>query len=185
VPGAGSVAAQTPAAADASPTTSEEPAAAQRFLSAHELETLAGIGDQLVPGCVAAGVPALADRVLSVETGEVQRRVRNALGAFEHEARARHAKAWIELSPTEQGAILDAAAKTPSAQFEPPAWTKGQPVLPPGPPPEPPPASLQDHLVRLRDFVASLYFATEPGMRELGWEGNLFWDGLPECDGKG
>jgi hypothetical protein len=183
LPGSASAVAQAPvAAAGTSPPTSEQPST--RFLTAHELETLGRIGDQLVPGSTAAGVPALADRVLGVETGEVQRRFRNALGAFEHEARQRHAKPWIELGSGEQAGILDAAASTPSSRSERRAWKKGEPVSSPEPPPTARPASLHDHLVHLRDFVAGIYYSTEAGMRELGWEGNVFWDALPGCGDK-
>jgi hypothetical protein len=177
------VAAQAPVA-PAAPPPPAGPASLPQFLSPHEQETLARIGDQLVPGSGSVGVAAIADRLLSVESAKGQRRFRNALGAFEHEARVRHAKTWIELSPAEQAAILDEAAKTPSARSEPPVWTRGQPVRNPEPK-EPPPSSLRDHLVDLRDFVARIYFSSEPGMRELGWEGNLFWESLPGCDARG
>jgi len=59
-------------------------------------------------------------------------------------------------------------------------WTKGQPVEadPPGPPP---PANLRDHFDRLRDVVARAYYATESGMKELGFTGRMAWPGLPGC----
>src|SRR5512134_3506029 len=108
LPASGDVAAQAPVA-PAAPPPPAGPASLPQFLSPHEQETLARIGDQLVPGSASVGVTAMADRLLSVESAEVQRRFHNALGAFEHEARVRHAKTWVELSPAEQAAILDEA----------------------------------------------------------------------------
>ena len=152
-----------------------------RVLDEHERKTLAVIGDQLVPGSTAAGVPDLIDRVLAVEPAHELRRFRNALGAFEREARVRHSRTWLALSDAEQGAVLTEAAGTAPAVAPIPGWRPGEPVLrapSSGPPPTP---TLRDHLDYLRDTVAQAYFATERGLKEIGWDGNEIFEALPAC----
>lgn len=152
-----------------------------RALDDHERSTLAVLGEQLVPGSTKAGVPDLLDRLMAVEAPDGQRRFRSALGAFEREARTRHAKAWLELTEAEQVAILDQVSTMPSSVGRPVPWKPGQSGSPAGAAGPPPPATLRDHHDHLRGVVARVYFATEPGMTELGWTGLEFWDALPAC----
>lgn len=151
-----------------------------RLLDDHRLSMLAGLGEQIVPGSGAAGVADLLDRVMAVEAIEEQTRFLSALGAFEREARDRHARGWLEIDESQQQEILRAASTLAPAQPMPRTWTKGQPVEP-EPDGTPPPANLRDHFDRLRDLVARAYYATEPGMKELGFAGRLAWPSLPGC----
>jgi hypothetical protein len=141
---------------------------------------LSRLADQLVPGSGAAGVADLLDRVMAVESMESQTRFLSALGAFEREARDRHSRGWLEIEESQQQEILRAASTLAPAQPMPRFWTKGEPVDL-GPPDVPPPANLRDHFDRLRDLVARAYYATEPGMRELGFTGRMAWSSLPGC----
>ena len=152
-----------------------------RALDDHERATLAVLGDQLVPGSTAAGVPALLDRVLAVEPPAVLRRFRNALGAFEREARARHARPWLALSGEQRTAVLAEAAAGAPAVAPRAGWRPGEPVLRPVATSPDPPLTLRDHLDHLRNAVANAFFATEPGATELGWTGAEVFEGLPEC----
>jgi hypothetical protein len=169
----GAAAGAAPAPAPAAPLP--------RALDDHERATLAVLGEQLVPGSTAAGVPALIDRVLAVEPPEVLRRFRNALGAFEREARARHAKPWLALSGEERTALVEVAAAGAPAVTPPAGWRPGEPVLRPAPTTPAPPPTLRDHHDHLRDAVARAYYATEVGAKELGWTGDEVFEGLPEC----
>ena len=90
--------------------------AAPRLLDEHRRKMLDDLAERLVPGSRAAGVPDLLDRVVAVEPAGAQRRFLNALGAFDREARDRHAKGWLELTDAQQVEILRAA--WPGA----PAW---------------------------------------------------------------
>jgi hypothetical protein len=150
-----------------------------RLLDDHRRAMLARLTEQLVPGSGAAGVADLLDRVMAVEPIEDQTRFLSALGAFEREARDRHARGFLEIDESQQQEILRAASTLEPALSEPPAWTKGQPVE--NEPEGPPPANLRDHFDRLRDRVARAYYATEPGMKELGFTGRMAWPGLPGC----
>ena len=151
-----------------------------RLLDDHRRAMLARITEQIVPGSGAAGVAEILDRVMAVEPIEDQRQFLSALGAFERESRDRHARGWLEIDESQQQEILRAASTLAPAQPIPRAWTKGQPVEPePGGPPIP--ANLRDHFDRLRDLVARAYYATEPGMKELGFTGRMAWPSLPGC----
>lgn len=178
---AGAVAAPAAVASESAPqdagaTTEQLP----RLLDDPRRAMLEAIAEQLVPGSGAAGVADLLDRVMAVENIEEQKRFSNALGAFEREARDRHAGGWLEIDEPRRLAILRAASTLPPARPLPRVWTKGQRVEP-DPPGPPSPANLRDHFDHLRDLVARAYYATEPGMKELGFTGRMAWPSLPGC----
>ena len=151
-----------------------------RLLDDHRRAMLARITEQIVPGSGAAGVAEILDRVMAVEPIEDQRQFLSALGAFEREARDRHLKGWLEIDEGKQQEILRAASTLAPAQPMPRVWTKGQ-LMELDRPDPPPPANLRDHFDRLRDVVARAYYATESGMKELGFTGRMAWPGLPGC----
>lgn len=155
-------------------------AAPPGLLDDHQRRTLASLADMLVPGAVAAGVVDLMDRVLAVESAPRRREFLNALGAFEREARDTHGRRWIDLDEPARLAILQRASTAPESQPLPPPWTRGEPLAFPSSDPRPP-ATLRDHFTRLRSFVASAYYSTEPGMKDLGWRGRVAWTELPGC----
>ncbi len=146
--------AATPGVAPQAPAAE---ASLPRLLNAQDHETLVSLSELLVPGSVAAEVPDLLDHVAAADTVEDQRALLTALRAFEGEARTTHASRWVELAPDEQHRILDNAASGSTAK-------------------------MSDALVYLRDAVARAYFATEPGMRQLGWTPRSAWRELPTCD---
>jgi hypothetical protein len=153
------------------------------FLDEHELATLTRLSEQLVPGSAAADVPEIIDRLAAVETPERQREFLNALAAFEAEARSRYAKSWLGLTEAEQIETLTAMSTLEPGVPPAPPWSRGQPVMgSQANPTAPPSATPRDHFDFLRGLVGRVYFATEPGMKELGWTGNVFWDRLPGCE---
>jgi hypothetical protein len=146
----------------AAPATGARPAApaaapALLFLDKHAFETLAILGDQIVPGSRAAKSAEFLDRLLSVESTDTQKRFTQSLGAFEREARAAHGKPWKALSAAEANTILTAmsaaAASEPTRRaFE---FIKGG--------------------------VAETYYSTQAGMKELGWNGALMFAAPIAC----
>jgi hypothetical protein len=181
-------AAAAPIAGDASashhaqgPAAAAPPAAdGPRLLDEHQRRTLASIAEMMVPGSVAAGVVDLVDRVSAVESPQRQRRFLNALGAFEQQARKAHGSRWIDLDEPTRLKILQETSSGIEGRPRPPAWVKGQPLV--FAPTDPaPPATPRDHFDYLRSVVATAYFATEPGMRELGWTGRAVFNSLPGC----
>ncbi len=163
---------------------SQEPGAreqaAPRLLDDHRRTLLAGLAEQLVPGSRAAGVPDLLDRVMAVEPVQARTRFLNALGAFEREARDRHARGWLEITDAQQIEILRAASTLASARPAAPPWTRGQPVDRESQTPTPP-ANLRDHFDHLRDWVQRAYYTTAPGMKELGFTGRMAFQNFPGC----
>jgi hypothetical protein len=152
------------------------------ILDDHGRALLARLAEQMVPGSEGAGVVDLLDRVMAAEPMEDRRRFLNALGAFEREARLRHGQGWLELDQRVQQEILAAASTLAPSRPDRSPWTKGQPIEI-----EPPeleddrPANLRDHFDRLRNGIARAYYATEPGMKELGFTGRMAWSSLPGC----
>ncbi|HAK56750.1 MAG TPA: hypothetical protein DCP38_14880 [Acidobacteria bacterium] len=130
------------------------------LLPEHDRATFDSLCDLLVPGSVDAAVPDLVDRVAAVETADYRSALLAAIRAFEGEARATHAARWIDLDRAAQVAVLDRAAAGAGS-------------------------TLHRHLVHLRDLVANAYFATEPGMRRLGWTPRTAWRELPACEHSG
>jgi len=183
------VASSATASADASVTTVQPVAPAQpasvaasapRLLDDHQRRTLTSLAESLVPGSIAAGVVDLIDRVAAVDAPPRQRRLLNALGRFDLEARTTHGTRWIDLDEPTRLGILRQASQLPESQPPQPAWIKGQPLVFATSNPSRP-ATLRDHFEYLRTAVADAYFTTEPGMKELGWVGRTAWTDLPRC----
>ena len=151
-----------------------------RILDEHRRKMLDDLAERLVPGSRAAGVPDLLDRVVAVEPAQAQRRFLNALGAFDREARDRHAKGWLELVDAQQVEILRAASTLAPSRPPAPGWKRGDPVERPASPPAPP-ANLRDHFDHLRDWVQRAYFTTAAGMKELGFTGRMAFPAFPGC----
>jgi hypothetical protein len=132
------------------------------FLDAHQLKTLESLAEAIVPGSTSARVAPFLDQLLAVESASTQRTFLGALGGFDMAAFRKHNKAWTALSSSEQDAILreastaDVKASALRAQFE-----------------------------NVKGWVAGAYYSSEPGMRELGWTGNMFHQELPGCNHPG
>ena len=93
-----------------------------------------------------------------MESPQNQRAFLGALGAFDMAAINKHGKAWTALAAQEQDAPaarrLDGAGKVGR-------WAA--------------------HFQNLKDWIAGAYYSSETGMRELGWDGNVFHQELPGC----
>jgi hypothetical protein len=140
----------TAAAAAASAETATASAdAGLLFLDRHAFDTLAQLGEQIVPGSRAAQVPEFLDRLLAVEALETQKGFMQALGAFELEARAAHGVPWKALTAEQANALLTRISTQPDADRSRQAF---------------------DHI---KGAVAETYFQTEVGMKELGWDGSV------------
>ena len=186
---AGTVAGAAAAPVTATPVAAQQPPApantsadtGARLLDEHQRRTLTSIAEMMVPGSTAAGVVDLIDRVSAMESPQRQRRFLNALGAFEQQARKTHGMRWIDLDEPTRLKILQETSSGIEGRPRGPAWVKGQPLV--FAPTDPaPPATPRDHFDYLRSIVATAYFSTEPGMRELGWTGRAVFTSLPGCN---
>lgn len=132
------------------------------FLDGHQLETLTALAEAIVPGSTNAKVAEFLDQLLAVESSDSQRAFLSALGAFDMLAIERHGKAWKGLAAGEQDALLQHASTTERG--------RGQDKT-----------TIRDHFETLKGWVSDAYYSSEPGMRELGWSGNVFHAELPGC----
>jgi Gluconate 2-dehydrogenase subunit 3 len=166
---AGSAAAQATGAATAPLPT---------LLDENELAMLKSLAEAIVPGSSEAGVAAFVDQLLAVDTRERQRDFLAALGAIQSEALSRYGKSWMSLDAAQQTELLTAASTGPRSR-EPRYWKPGEPVLVPEAPRVPP--TLRDRFELLKDRVASAYYSSEKGMKELGWTGQMVHPAYPGC----
>ena len=127
------------------------------FLDAHQLKTLEALAETIVPGSTTGRVAPFLDQLLAVESAENQRAFLGALGAFDMAATAKHSKAWTAITAKDQDEILREAS-TADAK-----------------------TAMRGHFQNLKDWIAGAYYSSEPGMRELGWTGNMFFAELPGC----
>jgi hypothetical protein len=127
------------------------------FLDAHQMTTLGVLAETIVPGSTTARVAPFLDQLLAVESPENQRAFIGALGAFDMAAVAKHRKAWTAIAATEQDAILREASTADEK------------------------SAIRGHFQNLKDWIAGAYYSSEPGMRELGWDGNIVFAEFPGC----
>ena len=127
------------------------------FLDRHAFDTLAGLGEQIVPGSRAAQVPEFLDRLLAVESTETQLRFMQALGAFEREAREAHGVPWKALSESQATALLTKISAQPDGD------------------------AARQAFDRIKGSVAETYYSTEVGMKELGWNGSVAFAAPNAC----
>ena len=166
---AGSAAAQTTGAATAPLPT---------LLDENELAMLKSLAETIVPGSSEASVAAFVDQLVAVDTREGQRDFLAALGAIQSEALSRYGKSWMSLDAGQQTELLTAASTGPRSR-EPRYWKPGEPVLAPEGPRLPP--TLRDRFELLKDRIASAYYSSEKGMKELGWTGQMVHPEYPGC----
>jgi hypothetical protein len=133
--------------ADVAAATPADPALL--FLDQHAFDTLALLSEQIVPGSRAARVPEFLDRLLAVESTDTQRIAMQALGAFESEARVAHGVPWKSLTAEQATALLTKISTQPDEN----------------------PSRHAFDLIK--GAVAETYYSTEPGMKELGYDGSV------------
>jgi hypothetical protein len=166
------------AASAAAQTTSAATAPLPTLLDENELAMLKSLAETIVPGSSEAGVAAFVDQLLAVDTRERQRDFLAALGAIQSEALSRHGKSWMSLDAAQQTELLNAASTGPRSR-EPRYWKPGEPVLVPEKANAPP--TLRDRFELLKDRIASAYYSSEKGMKELGWTGQMVHPVYPGC----
>jgi hypothetical protein len=127
------------------------------FLDPHQSKTLEALAEAIVPGSTAAKVAAFLDALLAVDSAANQRAFLSALGAFDMAAIEQHSKAWVAITAAEQDAMLRDASTADVT------------------------SATRAHFENLKSWIAGAYYSSEPGMRELGWTGNVFHPELPRC----
>ena len=128
------------------------------FFDAHQLKTLEVLAEAIVPGSTTAKVAPFLDQLIAVESTQNQRAILGALGAFDMAAIDKHGKAWKAITAAEQDALLQEASTAEADK-----------------------SKLRGPFQNLKGWIAGAYYSSEPGMRELGWTGNVFHTELPGC----
>ena len=148
---------QAAAPAAAKPAARAGAAPALAFLDKHAFDTLAILGEQIVPGSRAAKVPEFLDRLVAVESTDTQKQIIQSIGAFEREAREAHGKPWKSLAPAEATAILTKMSQAPNGE------------------------GARRAFETIKGGVAETYFATEAGLKELGWNRSVMFASPIAC----
>jgi hypothetical protein len=172
----------SPAEVQAAAARAKAPDWKPQFLDAHQLATLQGLCERIVPGSLAAGSDRFIDALLAVDTRDNKQDFLSAIGALDGEARLRFERPFKSLTPAQQDQLLSAAA-TGAPGKEDWTWTPGTPVKPP----EPGPAktTLRDHFDNLKEWIAGAYYSSEAGQKELGSTGQMFFASFPDCEHEG
>ena len=134
----------------------------------HEFATVTLVADMLIPrdersgSASDAGVPQWMDAILDLEPG-MRTAHRGGLAWLDHECRERFGKRFIECSETERTTMLDLIAYPKTAD---PELSHGV-----------------SWFTSVRDFVASGFWTSQIGVKDLGYMGNqpvLEWTGCPD-----
>jgi len=141
-----------------------------RFFTAAEWRTVGVLADDIIPrdgrsgSATEAGVPAFIDYHLSVpETNDDARvAMRGGLAWLNTESRTRFKRNYASLTADQRHQILDDIAWADRAK---PQFSQGAAFF-----------------SRFRDFVASGFFSSAMGWKDLQYQGNVFnpnWQGCP------
>jgi gluconate 2-dehydrogenase gamma chain len=160
-----------PAAAQAAPTAEPEPRNPDlHFFTPQEFALVTVLADLVLPAddrsgsASQVGVPQFMDYILGTDstTDNLRLGIRGGLGWMDAESRRRYERPFLELTDPEQTAILDDIAWPARAR---PEMSHGVVFF-----------------SRFRDMVASAFWSTEIGVRDLQYLGNVpvfNWDGCP------
>ncbi len=160
------------------PAATSVQAATPGFLDAHQLETLASLAEAIVPGSTEAGVAAFVDQLLAADRRDLQRDFLAALGAIQAESLSRFGRPWLALDAAQKTVLLTGVSAG-SRSRTPRYWTPGEPVV--APQTERLPPTLRDRFELLKERIATAYYSSEKGMKELGWTGQMVHAELPTC----
>jgi Gluconate 2-dehydrogenase subunit 3 len=171
---------QSPAKVGTADRRASAPGYKPQMLDKHLFETLTVLAEAIVPGSTKAKAAEFIDALLAVETPATQRRFFTALGAMEGLAIGEHRKPWKSLTAAEQTALLTKASTAESTRRG-----QGVPGIPgaqaAAPAARATAVDIRDQFEHLKGWIAGAYYSTDMGMRELGWNGTVFFAQLPEC----
>ncbi|HEV2416200.1 MAG TPA: gluconate 2-dehydrogenase subunit 3 family protein, partial [Terriglobia bacterium] len=132
-------------------------------------------------GSTDAKVAQFIDLLLSVEAQQQQKRFVDALSAFEAYSLATYHKPFINLSEEQQNHMLTVASTAkPGGRL--PGFGRRRMLGPQnaeaGPEEK---LTMRDHFEFLKREAAEGYFSSEPGLKYLGWTGQVMWSSFPGC----
>ncbi len=155
------------------------PAAKPVFLDAHQFATLSVLCTRIVPGSERALTDRFIDELLAVADPDRSRKFLTSLGAIEGASLARFGKPFKSVTEAQQVEVLQAASDAEPGKLE-WIWTPGM-VLQPPPADAKEDLTLRDHFDLLKGWISSAYYSSEIGLKELGYNGQMFFQTFPDC----
>jgi hypothetical protein len=147
------------------------------FLNQHQNETLIALSDVIIPatdtpGAKEALVNRFLDLLLSVQTAEFQGQFTDALASMDSESQKQFSKDFLALSVEDQVWLLTpwAFARQPSH------WTARNKAG------EEAPDLPQQNFEMLKALIATAYYGSEIGEKELGWGGEITHGPYQGCE---
>ena len=131
------------------------------FLNAEQFESLAVLGEAIVPGSTKANVAGFVDLLLSAEKEKHQKEFVSSLDAIEKESSAKFGKRFPALSDIQKSGLLTAASNAAKAK-------SGE-------------AGLREDFENLKEWISGAHYSSEMGMRELGWTPDRVFAEFPGC----
>ncbi|MDE3178498.1 MAG: gluconate 2-dehydrogenase subunit 3 family protein [Acidobacteriota bacterium] len=151
------------------------------FFDPHQNETFIVLAERIIPGSDEAQVNRFVDLLLSVDSLEAQKAFLNSLSAFEAYSLQNYQRPFKDLTEDEQNHVLTVASTAePGGKL---SNFRRRHIL--GPEhagnEEPERLTLRDHFENIKHWVSGAYFSSEPGMKSLGWTGQVMWTSFPGC----
>jgi Gluconate 2-dehydrogenase subunit 3 len=147
------------------------------FFNEHQNATLIALGDVIIPatdtpGAKDALVNRFIDLLLSVQPAEFQKQFTDALAFMDAEGQRQYEKDFVSLTAVDQISLLTpwAFARAPSH------WTARHKVG------EEAPDQGQQNFELLKALIASAYYNSEIGQKELGWDGEITHGPYEGCE---
>ena len=144
------------------------------FFDPHQNETFVVLAERIIPGSSQAQVNRFVDLLLSVDTQEAQKRFLASLSAMEAESLQRHSRPFKDLTEAEQNEMLTVASTGKPGVASEEASDQSPDQM-----------TLRDHFENLKAWVKGAYYSSEPGMKGLGWTGQVFFESFPGCQHPG
>lgn len=143
------------------------------FLDDHQNETLIVLSDLIIPatdtpGAKSALVNRFLDKLMASERESTQREFLSSLAYLDGESMRQYKAAFVHLPKDRQSELLTFLAYPHSLS----RW--GEPVVE---------MEGHSHFQRLKQWVASAYYNSEAGLKELGWDGTFPHGELAGCSG--
>jgi hypothetical protein len=143
------------------------------FLNDQQNDTLIALSDVIIPatdtpGAKEALVNRYLDLLLSIQPTEFQQQFADALAFIDSASRQQFGKDFRALSPEDQIWLLSPWAY----QQEPSRWMEHEQKPDPG----------RQHFARLKALIASAYYGSEIGQKELGWDGSVTHGPYEGCE---
>src|ERR1035438_1707914 len=146
------------------------------FFDDSQNQALIVLAERIVPGSTGVQVNRFLDIAIGASTQDDQLKFVAAMNAMEGESLRQFSKSFKELSAQQQDDVLSAAS---TAKPSNPTLTAAKETTP-GMQLQAP--SLRDYFELLKGWVSTAYYSSEVGMKELGWNGENFFESFPGCE---